>query len=328
MWTTKHMRRGTALLAVLWLSAALAAIAIALADTVRGEAERSATGVDELRSRDLAEGGLRRALLYICWSRWHPEAPRYQSQGPFYNFDFPEGQTFVEVVPETAKFNINTASPDDLLKLLVSLGLPGPAAEAIAAAMVDWRTPVPEVPTAFDAFYETLRPSYVAPHAPFQDIEELLSVRGVTPELFYGAWRPAPPGAPQALMPLYGLRDCLSVYGSAGHFDVNTAVPAVLAAAGVPPAGVAALVQQRRVRPFLTQEDLTPFSAIAGDGFARLRIGGVSMFTIRSSARVRLMNGQFSDMRRTVAALVKIAPKGFAAPYHILRWYDAAAVTP
>ena len=43
--------RGTALLAVLWLSAALAAIAMSLADTVRGEAERSATAVDGLRTR-------------------------------------------------------------------------------------------------------------------------------------------------------------------------------------------------------------------------------------------------------------------------------------
>ena len=39
-------RRGSALLAVLWLSAVLAAIAFSLASTVRGEAERAATSVD------------------------------------------------------------------------------------------------------------------------------------------------------------------------------------------------------------------------------------------------------------------------------------------
>jgi len=42
--------RGGALLAVLWLSAALAAIAFSLANTVRGETERASTAVDGLRS--------------------------------------------------------------------------------------------------------------------------------------------------------------------------------------------------------------------------------------------------------------------------------------
>jgi general secretion pathway protein K len=328
MWTTEPRRRGTALLAVLWLSAALATIAIALADTVRGEAERSATAVDSLRSRDLAEGGLRRALLYLWWKRSHPDVARYQPLGPFYNFDFPEGQTTVEIIPETSKFNINTATPEDLFKLLVNLGVPQSSAQEITGGIVDWRSPIAEVPTAFDAFYQSLRPPYAAQHAPFQDIEEMLSVKGVTPALFYGAWQPMPADGPRLLSPRDGLRDCLSVFGSVSLFDVNTAPPAVLATAGVPPEGVAALIQQRRARPFLTPEDLEPFAGIAGDGYGRLRIGGVTMFTLKSTARVRLVNGQLSDMRRTVAALVKFTPKGFAAPYHIVRWYDTASATP
>src|SRR5580658_3200193 len=105
--------RGSALLAVLWLSAALATIAISLADTVRGEAERSATAVDGLRSQDLAVGGLRRAILYMDWGRTHPDNPRFKPPEPFFVLDFPEGQTVVDIIPETAKFNINTTPPDD-----------------------------------------------------------------------------------------------------------------------------------------------------------------------------------------------------------------------
>jgi hypothetical protein len=54
--------------------------------------------------------------------------------------------------------------------------------------------------------------------------------------------------------------------------------------------------------------------------FARLRIGGTSIFTLRSTGRLRLVSGQLSDMRRTVAAQVKIMPGSFEAPLHILRW--------
>src|SRR5580700_6916792 len=56
-------RRGSALLTVMWLSAALAAIGFSLAGTVRGETERTSTGLDGLRSYYLATGGIERASL-------------------------------------------------------------------------------------------------------------------------------------------------------------------------------------------------------------------------------------------------------------------------
>src|ERR1035441_9065275 len=353
--------QGTALLAVLWLSAALATIAISLADTVRGEAERSATAVDGLRSQDLAIGGLRRAILYMAsgrtprdhppppppavvglrsqdlaigglrrailymdWGRTHPDNPRFKPPVPFFAFDFPEGQTVVDIIPETAKFNINSAPQEDLFSLLVNLGVDPARAQDIAAAIVDWRSPPPELSSSFDDFYASLHPPYLAPHARFQEIEELLSVKGVTPDLFYGTWQPTPEGAPQHLSLRTGLGECVSVFGATRQFDVNTAPPAVLAAVGVPPEGVAALVQQRRAQAFLTPADLAPFAQIAGPGFARLRIGGYTMFTLRSTARLRLVNGQLSDLRRTVAAQVKFLPAGYDTSYHILRWYDTA----
>jgi len=316
--------RGTALLAVLWLSAALATIAISLADTVRGEAERSATAVDGLRSQDLAIGGLRRAILYMDWGRTHPDNPRFKPPTPFFVLDFPEGQTVVDVIPETAKFNINSAQPADLFSLLVNLGVDPARAQDIAAAIVDWRSAPPELSSPFDGFYASLHPPYLAPHARFQEIEELLSVKGVTPDLFYGAWQAAPEGSAQHLSLRTGLGECVSVFGATNQFDVNTAPPAVLAAVGVPPEGVAALVQRRRVQAFVNASDLAPFAQIAGPGFARLRIGGYTIFTLRSTARLRLVNGQLSDLRRTVAALVKFLPAGYDKPYHILRWYDTA----
>jgi general secretion pathway protein K len=198
-----------------------------------------------------------------------------------------------------------------------------PRAQDIAAAIVDWRTPAVEA-SPFDDFYASQRPPYVAPHARFQEVEELLSVRGVTPDLYYGAWQPTPPGSAQHLALRTGLRDCVSIYGATNMFDVNNAPPAVLAAVGVPPEGVAALIRQRRIQPFVTPNDLAPFADIAGPGFAHLRIGGYTIFTFRSTARLRLVNGQLSDLRRTVAAQVKFLPTGYDTSYHILRWYDTA----
>src|SRR5262245_52059526 len=64
--------RGSALLSVLWLSAALAAIAFALSTSVRGETERASTAVDGLRSYYLAVGAVQRAIVEILWTVTHP----------------------------------------------------------------------------------------------------------------------------------------------------------------------------------------------------------------------------------------------------------------
>jgi hypothetical protein len=64
---------------------------------------------------------------------------------------------------------------------------------------------------------------------------------------------------------------------------------------------------------------------MGGAGGGRLRVEGNSILTLRATARLRLQNGQLSDLRRTAGALVKyMPPTGYDAPVHILRWYDTA----
>ena len=100
-------------------------------------------------------------------------------------------------------------------------------------------------------------PTFETPHASFQGIEEMLNVQGVTPEIFYGTYVPAPEGAPVGAPRLEarpGLVDCLSVFGAKDSLDVNTAQPAVLAALGVPPDTIEAIVERRRQMPFTPKD--------------------------------------------------------------------------
>jgi general secretion pathway protein K len=304
---------------VLWLSAALSAIAFSLANTVRGEIERTSTAVDGLRSYYLAKAGIDRAILYIEWGpATPPGAPvKYTPATPVLPFLFPSGQTVVEVIPEAAKMNLNTARPEDLMRLLLALGTDPARAQLVLGAVLDWRSPTG--PTPFDAFYLSLTPSFRARHASFEETEELLLVRGMTPDLYYGGYDHDAAGR---LVPHGGLRDCVSVFGATDRFDVNTAPPAILMAVGFPPDATAAIVARRRVLPF---RDPAAVAAFAGSSpaLARLRVGGNSIFTLRSTARIRLPNGQLSDLRRTVAATVRFSP-GEDVKLQILRWYENA----
>ena len=59
-----------------------------------------------------------------------------------------------------------------------------------------------------------------------------------------------------------------------------------------------------------------------GAATAPVRVAGNSILTMRATARLRLQNEQTSDLKRTVAALVKYMPVGYDAPIHMLSWYD------
>ena len=119
-------QRGAALLAVLWLCAILAAIAFSIANTVRGETERTSTATESVRAYYLATGGIERALAYIEWGPDHrnpDNTPRYFENGMSrLNFQFPNGGVTVDIIPEASKFDINAISPDDLQRLLIHVG--------------------------------------------------------------------------------------------------------------------------------------------------------------------------------------------------------------
>jgi general secretion pathway protein K len=318
---------GAALLLVLWLTAALSAIAFTLANTVRGEIERSSTDADGLKAYYLAEGAVDRMLVYIESGAAFPGPdgkPRFQQgQTRVLLLPFPTGLVRAEYIPENSKLNVNHATPPELGNLLLALGVNPDRAQAIVAGILDWRSGTPGGSfSEFDQYYMSLAPSFRARHASLQEIEELLLVRGVTPDLFYGGYTRDAEGR---FIPHDGLRDCLSVYGSIGTLDVNTVTPEVMVAVGVAAETAAAIVALRKVTPIVNMGQLAPFSN-GGRGVGRLGMTNGSIVTIRATAQLRLPNGQLSDVHRTVSAMVKLLGPEVNAnpPFHIMRWYDNA----
>jgi general secretion pathway protein K len=314
-------KRGSALLMVLWLSAALAAIGFALAGTVRGEAERTSTALDGLRAYYLAVGGLERGMAELLWSATFPDQRILPKGVTVTDYNFPSGVVRLEILPEAGKLDVNHATVGDLARLLLALGQPPGTAQEIAAAIDDWRHPN-DGGSVFDGDYMAQVPSFRAPHASFQEIEELLLVKGITRDLFYGTYIPADPDRPAGsprLVPREGLINCLSVYGFDGRVDVNTASPAVLAALGLPQFAVEALLARR---PF-SEQGLYEFLSKLDVSPGRLRVEGAYIVTMRATARLQTPAG-LSDLRRAVAAQIRYFQPGSRTPLNVLRWYDTA----
>ncbi|MGH9663383.1 MAG: general secretion pathway protein GspK, partial [Bryobacteraceae bacterium] len=263
--------RGSALLAVLWLSAALAAIAFSVASSVRAETERASTASEGLRAYYLATGSIERGILWIFWGSQYG-GHYYRAPMPWIHFTYPSGAADVEVIPESSKLNVNTAKPEDLIRLMAALGVEPDRAQAITQGIVAWRAAGPEgsaVP-ALAPGNSAGGPTFALPHASFQEIEELLLVPGMTPDLFYGSFDRDAQGH---LFPKGGLKDCLSVYGADAQFDINTASPALLQALGLDPGQVAAILAARSAAPFHSMAQLAALG-LGGPGFQRLTVGG------------------------------------------------------
>ncbi len=313
--------KGGALLAVLWMSAALAAIGLSVSTLVRGEIDRVSADADGLRAQYLASGSVERAIQYAMWGPEYANPDGTQRfwgtvpNKPRLNFRYASGDVVVEMVPETAKLNVNTASIPDLIKVIQSVGGPGVPAQDIAAAIAEWRGGG----SSFDGFYLAMGPTFRPRHASLLEIEELLSVRGVTPELFYGNFVSDDQGR---LYARGGLRDCLSVWGGNGPFDANGASPALMEAMGVPPDEAERVAQMRRLRPFMNQGELKA----AGIDSPRLGVGGNTIWSIRATARLRRPDGLPSEVVRSSSAVIKLLDRQqyFQMPVHVLRYYDDA----
>jgi len=325
--TRRLSRDGGALLAVLWLAAAMAAIAFSAAQTVKAERDRTENLVDGTRAALLASAGVERGLLYVLWGGGPQLAdgrPRFWAPGmPFLRFSFPSGEVLVEIIPESSKMNVNFAPAEFLGRLMVALGYPQPRAAQIAAAIVDWRTPLDPLSSPDPQILQS-GPTFRVPHASFQQIEELASVYGMTPELLYGRVERDPGGN---WIPRAGLRDCLSVYGGSGSFDINSVQPAVMLAAGVPPQTVAKVVAMRRQAP-IAGEQMAALAQDMGPAAAQFAISGDKIYTIRATARIWKPNGGLSEVRRSAALTVLLSPAYDKGGYRILDARSGPAVRP
>ncbi len=97
-------------------------------------------------------------------------------------------------------------------------------AEMIVDAVVDWIDADDQesgIEETESSYYRSLEPSYSARNGPMEFIEELLLIRGITPDLYYG----------NDVFP--GLRHVVTVHGDDGKININTAPADILQALSI-----------------------------------------------------------------------------------------------
>ncbi len=136
------------------------------------------------------------------------------------NHQLGEGVVNVKITPEDGKLNINTlsATPEAARYLFQLLQVQPADIDVLVDSIQDWidTDDNPRVNGAESEYYSRLTPPYRPKNGPIDRLGELLLVRGMTPDLYYGSTSGHP------------LRELLTALSS-GKVNVNVAPPLVLA---------------------------------------------------------------------------------------------------
>lgn len=182
--TNKKHQHGIALVLVLWATTLLTVIAASFAFSMRTDTLLAQNLAASARAQALADAGVQRAL----YEMFKPIADlqRWKGDGVPHQWEFGGGKLSIMVLDVSGKIDLNSAS-DDLLKgMLKSVGLTDEESNILLDAIVDWRDgdDLPRPKGAEVAEYKAAGLKYRPSNAPFETVNELQRVLGMTPDLY------------------------------------------------------------------------------------------------------------------------------------------------
>ena len=195
--------KGIALLMVLWVLILLSAIATEFCFAMRTEVNMVRNFKEETEAYYIALAGLNRAVMELVRNESTHErrkilekedeaadetSQRWRMNTTIPPVPFSEGEFRVQIENEAGKINLNTADEPLLKMMLSNFGLEEREKSIIVDSIIDWRdkNDLHRMNGAENDYYQSLPTPYECKNADFDAVEELLMVRGITPEIFYG----------------------------------------------------------------------------------------------------------------------------------------------
>jgi type II secretory pathway component PulK len=185
----KRKRRltGTVLVGVMWLLVLMMAILAVGAQNSRLDTRTSLSSVEKIRCRWLCRAGAETALAYLKDDLKDVDSLLDEwaiSNDDLQNVQLTNGVYTVTITDECSKLNLNTATANQLLNLDTKN-----MNETVVDSILDWRDTDEDVRTngAESGYYLNLSPGYLCRNGNFRTPREILRVRGVTDDLFYGS---------------------------------------------------------------------------------------------------------------------------------------------
>lgn len=304
---------GMALLVVLWTVSLMVLLVLVFSNAVQVEVRTETYRKEAAQAHAFACGGVQAAILEIAYPSSADQRPspiwawrHGEREG---RVPFSGGEAELQVVNESGMLDVNAATQEQLERLLEVRGLAHARAQETAKAIVDWRSP-----STGDSQNST--PLKGGEHKPFSSVEDLLNVPGMSRDVFFGGAEADEGGKVRVE---FGAGRDLTVRSRLTQLNVNYASEEALRSVpGITESLARAIVRARKQEPFKTVIEIGDRTgeALPDEALPFLTTFEATTYTIISTGRV-----VDSSVRRTVEAVVQVAPQG-AARHRIVAWYD------
>lgn len=317
----RYSDRGIAIVIVLVCVFVLSALAAVFAAYMKVETRLAANSNNEAEMQWLGRSGVEMARYVLGQQLLVPNEP-YDSLNQKWaggdcetnelladislkDVPLGDGKFSVTITDTERKFNINLALGNDavLQQAMILIGVDAAEIPTIIASIQDWidRDDIVHVNGAESDYYQTLNPPYFAKNGPIDDLTELLFVKGVTPDIYWGPnstnhptqvfknTSPLRTGlVPNAAVATAGLVDIFTPISS-GRINLNTASATTLQMIPGIDANMAAAIIRMRSGP----------DGIDGtcDDVPLRQPGGQDLINVGLSAQAAQSLSQYCDVR-------------------------------
>jgi len=288
-------QQGIALVMVLWMLALLSILAIGYSRMMRTETMLTANLVHASQAAALAEAGVNLAITELLKPSQEQD---WKTDGTSYEYELNNNLIKIEIRAESGKIDLNTAHTELLYGLLESVNVTEDDLLPLLQAILDWRDKDDLVRNhgAEDADYRNAGTSYGAKDGPFNSLDELLLVKGFTPDL-YRKIRPA-----------------LTIYShNAGIYPQSASKEALLAIPFMTIIAVDSYLEQRQADN--ESDRSVPLPGVDSKYLAK---GKGTVFSITSESKI-------NNTLARLNAVVTLRSNG-QRPYSILLWNTAPVV--
>lgn len=206
--------RGLALISVVWVILLLSLMVGSLMMSARGDIKLTGALEERAKAQALADAGIARAIMGLS----DPNASRrWRLGGHSRSLSLGGGTVNITIEDEFGKIDLNRADESVLRALFASVTEDPAEADALASAVADWRDEdvLVRLNGAEEKAYERAGFEDGPRNGPFETVDELVLVLGVTPDMV------------RCLAPM------LTVYSGRRTPDMRTAPAQVLAAIGL-----------------------------------------------------------------------------------------------
>jgi general secretion pathway protein K len=285
--------QGFVIVAVLWLLAALAALATIFSVYLSNSARALAVNDTALQTQALVSAGVELTAyqLQLAGEDARPALGSFQTR-------LNGAELAVSFASEAARVDLNSAPRELIAGLLSVLGAAEDDAREYADRIIAWRTKsAPGSAGNEDALYRAAGRSYSPRQAPFAHVNELGLVLNL------------PPALVERALPF------VTVFSGAAGVDVTTAPPEVIAALpGMTPLTLRQFLLDRAALPN------DPAAIAAALGAAKS-----NATTQKSKAYRILIRVRFPGGRESISEVV-IGLRSEEDPYRVLSWQDDVTV--